>query len=611
MFERTTFTKARRTRRRKILNVAGLVVGLVVVVLIVAAGLSYRTYKQVKAPLQSAENTLTAVAHDTSDLSSAEGRESTESRLADASREVSSAQNQIDGSVGLKILGIVPGLHTQRVGLEQLVADLHATTVSALSILHSVNVLAAHSHGTDISLPRLKNLGFIFASTRAQLTSDDRPTSGLWGPLGAYRQKFDKEDARAVRVLGQGTDATRYALEFLGADAPRTYLVMGENNSEMRDEGATLSYALLHTQGGAITEQTGGTVNNLELTSPAPGVSVPAGTEAEFGELDPTEVWQSTNATADFSFAGRDLQGMFADASGTDADGVIGIDVVALQALLGLTGPVTVPGIPEPITAQNAAYILLDQLYQGLPPGSAQGARREELAAVASAVFHQLGVGKVDVVALARTLATEAAGRHLQIWDRVPGYEHTISELGASGDIDTADPTRTFHVAVENATATKLDYYVDVAISDTVTISANGNATVDTAVTLKNHAPAGQPASYQLGPDGINSQVSGEYVGRVLLWAPRNSVQTGSLKESGLQLAPEIDLPVMPGQSATANFETTIPNAIFGDKLQLVFEPQPRLTPESLKIRIVASGTQAITRATLTKPTTLTWDFTH
>jgi hypothetical protein len=222
-----------------------------------------------------------------------------------------------------------------------------------------------------------------------------------------------------------------------------------------------------------------------------------------------------------------------------------------------------------------------------------------------------LGVSKVDVVALARTLATEAEERHLQIWDAAPKYEQTISQLGASGDIDTDDPARTFHVAVENATATKLDYFVDVAISDTVTIAANGTATVDTAVALTNHAPAGQPASYQLGPDGINSFVSGEYIGRVFLWAPRGSVQNGSVEESGLELAPEIDLPVLPGQSATANFTTTIPHAIQRDQLNLVFEPQPRLAPETLKIRVVASGTQATTTASLTKPTTLTWDFSH
>ena len=34
---------------------------------------------------------------------------------------------------------------------------------------------------------------------------------------------------------------------------------------------------------------------------------------------------------------------------------------------------------------------------------------------------------KVDVVALARTLATEVAERHLQLWDENPHYERAIS----------------------------------------------------------------------------------------------------------------------------------------------------------------------------------------
>jgi len=609
--ERTTFVKVRHPRRRRAFISIGFAVSFIVIVLAIAAGLSYLTYRHVRGPLQSVQNTLAAIAHNTSELNTSSGRANTEHQLAEADAEIASAQGQIDGSVGLDILGVVPGLHTQKVGLEQLVADLHATTLNGLSLLRSLETLTASSRGTDVSLPDLSNLGTLFHATRAELTSDNRAAGGLWGPLSTYRKKFDREDVRAVHLLGQGENATQFVLEFLGADGPGEYLVMGENNAEMRDEGSTLSYSLLHTRSGAITESTGGSTEKLALTAPAPDVKVPVSTEAAFGKLNPTEVWQSTNATADFSFAGRDMQGMFAAATGTDVDGVIGIDVVALQALLRLTGPVTVPGIAEPVTPQNAASVLLDQLYQGLPPGSSQGPRREALAEVASAAFHQLGVGKVDVVALARTLATEAAERHLQIWDPVPKYERTISQLGASGDIDNDDPTRTFHVAVENATATKLDYYVDVAISDTVTIANDGSATIDTTVALTNHAPAGRPASYQLGPDGINSFVSGEYVGRVFLWGPRGSEENGGVRESGLLLAPEIDLPVLPGQSATADFQTIIPNAIRNDKLKLVFEPQPRLIPESFKVHVIASGTQETKSGSLRKPTTLTWEFRH
>ena len=336
-------------------------------------------------------------------------------------------------------------------------------------------------------------------------------------------------------------------------------LIAAENNAEMRDEGSVLSYSLLHTLNGAITETTGGTVGTIELSGLAPGVTLPAGTQAVFGALYPPGNWQSVNASADFAFSGSDMQAMFSAATGTQVDGVIGIDVVALQALLKLTGPVTAPGVPQPVTAQERGRRLAEPALRGTPTRVLPSSAREQLSAVASAAFRQLNVGKVDVAALARTLATDVAGRHLQLWDINPQYERTINAMGASGDIDTVDPTRTFHVAVENVTKSKLDYFVNVGISDTVTVSPTGSAQVDTSVQLTNHAPAGQAPSYQLGPDGISSHVAGDYVGRVLLWGPRGSVEQGSVAESGLSLATPIDVPVMPGQSATVHFETTIP----------------------------------------------------
>lgn len=596
-------------RHRRGLLALGLLAFVLVALFVVALVLTYRTYEQVRGPLFAAQNTLTVLAHNPDSLDTAAGRADDEFHLIAALRDVDAAKAQIDGSTGLKLLGLIPGLHAQRVGLDQLVADLRSTTLTAGALLRSVNALGADSHGTDISIPDITHLGAVLRTAHAQLVADDRSTSGLWGPIGADRQKFDDEDQRAAHLLAQGEELTRYAAPFLGANGPRTYLVTGENNAEMRDQGMTLSYSLMTTQGGLITDTIGGTVDNMELSSPAPGVTIPAGTQAIFGELFPTETWQSTNATADFPFSGRDMQSMFAASAGQHVDGVIGIDVVALEGLLTLTGPVSVLGIPEPVTAANAPYVLLDQLYAGLPPGSSQGPRREELAAVTAATVHQLQVGQVDVVALARVLATEISGRHLQVWDEDPAFERTLMDVGASGAIDTVDPARTFHVAVENATATKLDYFMGVSVSDHVHLSSNGSAVVNTSVTVTNHAPAGQPPSLQLGPDGVNSHVAGEYVGRVLVWGPRGSIQRGSVRESGLVLNEE-DLEVLPGRSATAQFETTIPHALRHGKLQMVFVPQPRLSPETLTVHLESPGlphSEATVHAVLDKSATFAW----
>jgi hypothetical protein len=78
-------------------------------------------------------------------------------------------------------------------------------------------------------------------------------------------------------------------------------------------------------------------------------------------------------------------------------------------------------------------------------------------------------------------------------------------------------------------------------------------------------------------------------------------------------LAAPIDVPLMPGQSATAHFDTTIPNAVQDGQLKLVFVPQPRLTPDSLSVRVAGQGLQggspSTIRTTLTKTTSLSWKF--
>ncbi len=352
--------------------VAGAVVAVAIVFLLVAGLSAYRSLSSARTLLNEAHATITSSISNENDFVSPAGRASALAGLDQVSAEASEADQELRSSFGLSALGVLPFLHTQRRGLLQLVDNLGASATTGGTLLRQVNALASTSSGTDVSIPQLRQLQTTVAMAHEQFADFDRPTAGLWGPLGTAQRQFDHEDAKITNLLGDGNRVISYALPFLGADGPRTYLIAAENNAEMRDEGSVLSYSLMHTLNGAITETTGGTVGTIELSGLAPGVTLPEGTQAVFGALYPPGNWQSVNASADFSFSGSDMQAMFSAATGTQVDGVIGIDVVALQALLKLTGPVAAPGIPEPVTAQNASDVLLNQLYAGLPPESSQ-----------------------------------------------------------------------------------------------------------------------------------------------------------------------------------------------------------------------------------------------
>jgi hypothetical protein len=366
----------------------------------------------------------------------------------------------------------------------------------------------------------------------------------------------------------------------------------------------------METNSGSFSLTTLGSVGDLELSSPA-NVTVPPGTEALFGGLAPTQTWQSVNATADFPFSGLDMQAMYQQATGTHVDGVVALDVPALVSLLKLTGPVTVPGIAQPVTAGNATELLLHQLYEGFPTGP-QSERHDDISAVARAVVDQMKTEHIDLAAFAEAISKDVAGRHILAWDQNPSYEKSLTKAGASGAIDTMDPDRTFHLAVESATAAKLDYYVTTAIRMNVTVTKQNEAVVYTYATISNHAPAGQKPSYQLGPDNINSTIPGQYVSRVILWSPRGSETTGGVSESGL-VGNQSATSVLPQEEQTVIFKTIIPNAVRNGHLDLHLVPQSTLTPDRAIVAVTASPNWAISgRSTVTeilnKPIDLRWD---
>ena len=356
-----------------------------------------------------------------------------------------------------------------------------------------------------------------------------------------------------------------------------------------------------------------GSVDGIE-PSRAVNVTIPAGTDAVFGGYQPRSLWQSVNATADFPLSGSLMQAMFAQVQGVHVNGVIALDVPALASLLTLTGPVLVPGIAGPISAQNVAQVILHDQYSAYPPGSAQAQRQENVAAVAHATIEQMKSEHIDLAALGSALANDVEGRHLMVWDEASRNESILTAIGASGSLDSTAPTRTFHLAVENSTATKLDYYVQPSVNVQVDLTSNGDALVDTTVTVANTTPSGLGPSYQTGPDGINSFTPGQYVGRVVLWAPRGSITPQSTPESGLRVS-QTQTNVLPQQSQTVSFATVIPHAVVNGHLMLRFVPQPRLNPMGFQLELSAPGWH-VTKAPTVSPnlattTEYTWSLNN
>ncbi len=574
-------------RKRQLWLLGGLVVGLAVVFL----GLGYSAYRSAKSARNSLESARLVISQDLSNKQiflSANGRAKLATDIQTVQNDANVAAATLHASIGMRVLGYVPYLNDQPNGIVSLVDDVRTTATTGSVLLQRVNSLVNQSSGTTVSLSALESLQRSVAQARTTMAQLNRPVGDLIGPIGGARRDFDRQVAKITTDLDRGDQTISYALPFLGAEGARTYLIAGENNAEMRDQGDVLSLALMHAQHGTFDVDTVGSVDDIEPTQSV-DVPIPAGTESVFGGYRPTSLWQSVNATADFPLSGQIMQTMFAQVEGVHVDGVIALDVPALESLLDLTGPVSVPNISGPVSAQNVATVILHDQYLDYPPGSAQAQRQDNIAAVAKAVVDQMKTEHIDLAALGSALATDVEGRHLMVWDEEPRYESTIAAIGASGAIDTVAPGRTFHVAVENSTATKLDYYVQPSINVQVHVTSNGDALINTAVTVTNNTPAGFGPTFQTGPDGVNSFTPGQYVSRVLLWSPHGSITPQSTPESGLRVSQD-QTSILPQQSQTVSFATVIPHAVVDGHLMLRFVPQPRLNPMGFHLELSAPG---------------------
>lgn len=578
----------RRRRAPRIVLVAVAVLGALATV---GAVLLFRDLSAVRAELTAARDTLRSAADDPNFLRTDEGRAATQQRIDEAVVSVDAARNRALDSVALSIAANFPGVRTQRTGVLELIDDTAAASAAGRSLVAKLDAVADNTVVTDgvVPLDGLRRLEADFAATATSLAALARSPGGLWGPLGDARRDFDDTVRSTAGRLSDGAAALRAAMPFMGADGERTYLVAAQNNAEMRDQGMVLSYAVVRFSGGRLTLDRNGSIQDLALKTPAP-TKIPDGTAAVFGSIAPTGLWHSVNATADFAWSARAMADMYRQATGQSVDGIIAVDVPALAKLLEVVGPITVRGIDEPVASGNAARILLHDLYEGLPPSVDTSPRRELLSDVTKGVVQAITTGPRDGVALGRQLGDAAAGGHLRLWSAKPSEEEVFVRTGLGGGPASIAPERTFHVAVQNRTATKLDYFVTTSVRQVVDLTEDGDAIVHTTIVVENTAPVDGEPSYQLGPDQFTTR-PGEYRAWLLLWSPPGSQEPpGVVEESGLGLTQHV-IELQPGERKEIAFpDAIIRDAVKDGRLRLRLVPQPRLEPASLEVRLNAPG---------------------
>ena len=325
--------------------------------------------------------------------------------------------------------------------------DVAGTGLSGLFKDGVVNVglIQTVSETLDSSLPTIESsLDTIASLPEANIPQLAEILGRVQGPVKEAQGLIDQVQP-VLDVLPQ----------MLGADGQtRTYLVLAQNNSEVRSTGGMPgSWGTVTITDGAISMGEFTSVVNQE------GFDVPV-LEEELNHIGWT---LGTNAaqvtyTPNFVRTGEMASEYWRQAGLGEVDGVIAIDPVFLQWLLGLTGGFTAPD-GSTIDGSNAAQALLSDTYWKF--GNDATAQDEYFGSVAALAFQNImsGIGNVDMTDLMDVIARGGETGRLLVWMVNEDEESVMRDFGLSGEMGSDPAAPELGVYLNDATWSKIDWY--------------------------------------------------------------------------------------------------------------------------------------------------------
>lgn len=277
----------------------------------------------------------------------------------------------------------------------------------------------------------------------------------LAGPVGLMQTKLGEASALSTKAA----KAVQLLPSMLGADGKRSYLVLFQNNAEIRSTGGIPgAYAVLTAKNGRLemTQQgdAAGSLGHFDK----PALPLTAEERALFTDRLGTYP-QDVNFTPDFPRTAELATAMWeARNPGRRLDGVASADPVALSYLLRGTGPIPLVA-GQQLTADNAVQLLLNQIYLVEEDPSVQNGY---FAGAARKVFDALAAGQGDAAGVLGGLSRAGSERRLLVWSRHEQEQRLLDDTRLGGALPVEPDTSPFvGVYLNDGTAAKMQYYLD------------------------------------------------------------------------------------------------------------------------------------------------------
>jgi len=560
---------------------------------------------------------------------------------------VQSAQDLRSGAAQIDTdpAGAIAALRSELPQLAENLAALHTTLAPAAPFLGLLRGLPGYGYAAATA-PELADLGADGVALAADLlaagTANAAPADlatllaqagprlpEFTGRMAALETRLAQVNAAAMpapldTLLQQGASLLKLAqvgMELgpqmpwlLGMDEPRHYLVLVQNNHELRATGGFISSVGLLT-----VEQ--GKIANLSFADSyefyRDGGQYPLAPEPMKQYMGiQLMLLRDANWWPDFPASAEMARKLYGEHTGIFPDGVITVDLNAVQHLVGALGTVQVPGSATPITADNLEAQLISFWDQPLddgagPPPDFQGNRAEWFAArkdfiplLAETVMQRIQAGDASLPALAQAVQAALEDRSVQVWLNDETAAPVLAQAGWDGGLQPAEGADFLAIVDTNMGYNKVNAVLEPSADYRIEWGENPDQGALATLTLVyNHpGPAGDPTcdpAPRYG-DTYADMMARCYFDYVRVFAPAGSrllnvegvdPETVTISQETPGVSEFAAYFVLPTESAkTITFTYRLPPGLTKADYQLVAQRQAGAPP--LPVRLTLDGEQ-------------------
>lgn len=410
--------------------------------------------------------------------------------------------------------------------------------------------------------------------------------------FGSYSVKSKLETAKNM-IIGLDVMMTdnkalvEAAPEALGTNSPKTYLILFQNDKEIRPTGGFITaYTFIKMDNGHLSTTVSDDIYRLDekllkvcqnkicpLTPPAPITKyLPEVT----GKTRSAWSMRDSNISPDVPTSAKQFENMYQLlGEGLPYDGIIYIDSQVVEELVEVTGPVDVFGTQyssETDKRCNCPNVIYELEKYAEVTSKGEEDRKAVLGTLMQQILGRiLGSGITNMPTYLTVTSKLADHKHIMFYMHDPKLQESLSKLNWTGEIK-APAGDYIHINDANFAGGKSNLYVEEKVTVDININNDGVAKHKVTIEYKN-------------PQPFNIWLNGILRDYVRLFVPKGSTLTSS-KGSQDQVTTQQDealnktyfegfVQVRPQNSLTLSFEYTLPDKITGKNLPLLIQKQP------------------------------------